>query len=93
MTLQKHLYLDIARALRRFRERQWLSLLTAFCLGLVASLNSLDGLLADVKAFIEFRTRILDGKDFRNFDNEVGAKELIIPNYVHYIRLDQPELR
>ncbi len=79
--------------MRRLREREWVSLLALFCLGLVASLAWLDGLLVDLKAFIEFRTRILDTRNFTNFDNETGAAEFIIPNYIHYIRLDQPELK
>ena len=77
----------------RFRERKWLCFLTAFCVGLVSALAAVDGLLADIKAFIEFRTRILASRNFSHFDNEAGAQELIIPNYIHYIRLHQPELR
>ena len=49
--------------------------------------------MSQTRAFIEFRTNILRPTDFSQFDNVSGAGREIIPNYVHYIRLQQPEIR
>ena len=62
-------------------------------MGLLASLTWADSLLSQTRAFIEFRTNILRPTDFSQFDNVSGAGREIIPNYVHYIRLQQPEIR
>ena len=64
-----------------------------FCIGALSSLLWADTLISDIKAFIEFRTNILNTVNFTNFDNKIGTKKLIIPNYIHYIRLDQPNIR
>ena len=57
------------------------------------SLSWSDQYITDVKAFIEFRTNILKKVNFTNFDNVNGVAKEIIPNYIHYIRLEQPEIR
>ena len=67
--------------------------LIALCVGLILSLSLCDYYISDTRAFIEFRTDILRTVNFTNFDNERGSDKPVIPNYIHYIRLEQPEIR
>ena len=62
-------------------------------LSLSSSLSWSDPPIRNVKAFIEFRTNILNKVNFSNFDNVHGVSREIIPNYIHYIRLEQPDIR
>ena len=57
------------------------------------SLSWSDPYIRNVKAFIEFRTNILNKVNFSNFDNVHGVSREIIPNFIHYIRLEQPDIR
>ena len=75
------------------REKVFLRHFIVFCLGLILSLSWTDKYISDMKAFIEFRTNILKNVNFTNFDNVKGADRYLIPNYIHYIRLEQPEIR
>ena len=76
-----------------FSEKVFFRHLIVFCLGLITSLPLLDPHISDTRAFIEFRTNILRKVNFTNFDNNKGSEKLLIPNYIHYIRLEQPEIR
>ena len=76
-----------------FSEKVFFRHLIVFCLGLITSLTLLDPHISDTRAFIEFRTNILRKVNFTNFDNNKGSEKLLIPNYIHYIRLEQPEIR
>ena len=65
-----------------------------FCVGVIISLTWVDSQVSDIKAFMEFRTNIMKKVNFTGFDNVSGMEGVeIIPNYIHYIRLDQPEIR
>ena len=75
------------------REKVILRHFIVFCIGLILSLSWAEQYISDVKAFIEFRTNILKNINFTNFDNVNGADRYLIPNYIHYIRLEQPEIR
>ena len=74
-------------------EKVFFRHLIAFCVGLILSLSLCDYFMSDTRAFIEFRTNILRKVNFTNFDNERGSDKPVIPNYIHYIRLEQPEIR
>ena len=76
-----------------FSEKVFFRHLIVFCVGLILSLTILDPHISDTRAFIEFRTNILRKVNFTNFDNQKGSNKLLIPNYIHYIRLEQPEIR
>ena len=76
-----------------FSEKVFFRHLILFSTGLIVSLTLLDPLISDTRAFIEFRTNILRKINFTNFDNKKGSEKLLIPNYIHYIRLQQPEIR
>ena len=76
-----------------FSEKIFFRHLIVFCVGLTLSLDQLVPLISDTRAFIEFRTNILRKVNFTNFDNVKGSDKLLIPNYIHYIRLEQPEIR
>ena len=100
---------SIKRALLHIRSRRWgLQLLLrlsvserdcvrkfiVFCVGIILSIRWVDSYVSDIKAFIEFRTDIMKGVDFTGFDNINGVNnKVIIPNYIHYIRLNQSEIR
>ena len=75
------------------REKVFFKHVILFFLGLNVSLLFCDLLIKDIKAFIEFRTNILNKMNFSDFDNVRGSSKMIIPNYIHYIRLGQPEIR
>ena len=75
------------------REKVILRHFIVFCIGLILSLSWAEQHISDMKAFIEFRTNILKNINFTNFDNVKGADRYLIPNYIHYIRLEQPEIR
>ena len=64
-----------------------------FCVGVILSLSFVDSYVSDIKAFMEFRTNIMKRVNFTGFDNVKGAEREIIPNYIHYIRLQQPQIR
>ena len=76
-----------------FSEKVFFRHLIVFCVGLILSLTILDPHISDTRAFIEFRTNILRKVNFTNFDNQKGSNKLLIPNHIHYIRLEQPEIR
>ena len=75
-------------------ERVFIRHFILFCVGVFISLTWVDSYVSDIKAFMEFRTNIMKKVNFTGFDNVNGVtgKE-IIPNYIHYIRLEQPEIR
>jgi len=76
------------------REKQLSRHLTTFCLGLSVALFLCEEEIRASRAFLEFRTGALGVRNFSNFDNISGLPgREVIPNYVHYIRLQQPELR
>ena len=75
------------------KEKKLIKHLILFLIGLIISLECCDVYISEIKAFIEFRTRILNKVNFSGFDNEVGSEKYLIPNYIHYIRLDQPYIR
>ena len=65
-----------------------------FCVGIIISLVWVDSYVSDIKAFIEFRTDVMKSINFTGFDNVNSTSgEKIIPNYIHYIRLEQQEVR
>ena len=74
-------------------ERGFIRHFILFCVGIVLSLSWVEGYVSDIKAFMEFRTNIMKKVNFTGFDNVHGADREIIPNYIHYIRLEQPEIR
>ena len=76
-----------------FSEKVFFRHLILFFTGLIVSLTLLDTFISDTRAFIEFRTNILRKVNFTNFNNKKGSEKLWIPNYIHYIRLQQPEIR
>jgi len=76
------------------RERQVARHLTVFCVGLCLALHLVESTLRTTRAFLEFRTGAHSTQDFSKFDNISGlVGREVIPNYIHYIRLQQPELR
>ena len=75
------------------REKLFFKHVILFFIGLNVSLLICDPLMKDIKAFIEFRTNILNKMNFSDLDNVKGSSKMIIPNFIHYIRLGQPEIR
>ena len=75
-------------------ERVFIRHFILFCVGIIISLTWVDSYVSDIKAFMEFRTNIMKKVNFTGFDNVSGVFDSeIIPNYIHYIRLEQPEIR
>lgn len=75
-------------------ERVFIRHFILFCVGIIISLTWVDSYVSDIKAFMEFRTNIMKKVNFTGFDNVSGVLDSeIIPNYIHYIRLEQPEIR
>ena len=65
-----------------------------FCIGVIFTLTWVESFIVDIRAFMEFRTDIMKKVNFTGFDNVSGIPDReIIPNYIHYIRLEQPEIR
>ena len=75
------------------RERLLVQHFIVFNFGLILSLIWCQLYICNIRAFIEFRTDILKSVNFSNFDNQRGAERFVIPNYVHYIRLNQSYIR
>ena len=74
-------------------EKSFIRHFIVFSIGVIVSLAWADQYISDMKAFIEFRTNILKKVNFKDFDNDKGSDKYLIPNYIHYIRLEQPEIR
>ena len=75
-------------------ERVFIRHFILFCVGIIISLTWVDSYVSDIKAFMEFRTNIMKKVNFTGFDNVSGVLDSeIIPNYIHYIRLEQPQIR
>ena len=67
---------------------------TTFCLGIILSFLLVDENTRDVKSFLEVRTNAYKHVNFTGFDNTTannGGK--LIPNHIHLIRLNQPDLK
>jgi len=76
------------------REKELSRHFTTFLLGLSATLFLCENEIRASRAFLEFRTEALNTRNFSNFDNISGLPgREVIPNHVHYIRLQQPEIR
>ena len=74
-------------------EKSFIRHFIVFSIGVIVSLAWADQYISDMKAFIEFRTNILKKVNFKDFDNDKGSDKYLIPNFIHYIRLEQPEIR
>ena len=74
-------------------EKSFIRHFIVFSIGVIVSLGWADQYISDMKAFIEFRTNILKKVNFKDFDNDKGSDKYLIPNFIHYIRLEQPEIR
>ena len=75
-------------------EKHSIQKFIVFCVGIIISIAWVDSYVSDIKAFIEFRTDVMKSINFTGFDNvNRTSGEKIIPNYIHYIRLEQQEVR